>query len=482
MRLRLITLISIVSAVTPFGCVAQDGDTAVDKSLNAAERGYRVLTETPLLSSDFDQETFDNVWRVWPDALRDEAESADLAGRRRMALRRYGLTLRPEALADSLSSHGPSEVEQPSDRPLQYVVGSEGHWTMNCFACHGGTVDGQPYPGAPNWRLSLEGMTEELRTAKMKIGKPLSRMDLGSMIIPLGSTNGTTNAVVFGMGLMHNRDPDLNPVSNFPRMFTHHDMDAPPWWHFAKRPFLYIDGFAQKGHRGLMQFAMIPENDAQFFRDQEDNFRDVYAYINSIDPPKYPGDVDGDLAGQGRAVFESNCASCHGTYGDEFGRHDDTYPNVRIPIEEIGTDPVRLTALPVSGRQKYAASWFAHAGEPDEQFTTTDPDGYTAPPLDGVWASAPYFHNGSVPTLHDVLHPSDRPVVWRPTDDRVDRIRMGVAYEALDPDRMPQVADPVRRRDIFDTRRYGKSNRGHRFVDELTADEKRAVLEYLKTL
>jgi hypothetical protein len=128
---------------------------------------------------------------------------------------------------------------------------------MNCFSCHGGTVYGKPYPGAPNNRFALQTMTEELRAVKLKLAKPLTRMDFGSLVIPLGSTHGTTNAVVFGIGLMSRRDKDLNLIDEIPATLTHHDMDAPPWWHFSKRPEIYIDGFAKRGHRGLMQFTLF---------------------------------------------------------------------------------------------------------------------------------------------------------------------------------------------------------------------------------
>ncbi len=357
----------------------------------AAQRGYRVLTEMPLLSSDFTQEVFDHTWMSWPEPLRSEAKDASVNERRRMAFDRYGLTSRP--------GH---ETVDGLGKPLQYVVDDEtGGWTMNCFSCHGGSVYGTTTPGAPNNRFALQTMTEEIRSTKFKLGKPLSRMDLGSLVIPLGTTRGTTNAVVFGMGLMSSRDADLNLIASPIESFTHHDMDAPPWWHFAKRPNIYIDGFAAKGHRGLMQFTLIPENGPSFYREHEDDFRDVYAYLSSLRPPVYTAAIDDSLAGQGRALFNQTCAQCHGTYGDQ-----PTYPNRRISIDEIGTDPVRLNALSSEGRQKYANSWFAHAGEADEQETVVDPIGYVAPPLDGAWASPPYFHNGSVPTLWHVLHPS----------------------------------------------------------------------------
>lgn len=114
--------------------------------------------------------------------------------------------------------------------------------------------------------------------------------------------------------------------------------------------------------------------------------------------------IDHALAKRGKSLFVRNSSQCHGTYGDDW-----RYPNARIPLNEINTDPVRLTALTEEGRKKYADGWFAHAGESDAQQTVTAPDGYVAPPLDGIWASAPYLHNGSVPTLWHLMHPDHRP-------------------------------------------------------------------------
>lgn len=453
-------MISVIAAVV-------DGETTPVGEQDAAKRGYRYLTEVPLLTSDFDDDTFSKVWQSWPEPLRSEAEKLSPAARREMAFHRYGLTRRPEDLNQPFDEHS---------QPLQYVVNQSGVWTMNCLACHGGAVYGTPTPGSPNNRYALQTMTEELRATKMKIGKPLSRMDLGAFFIPLGTTHGTTNAVVFGMGLMARRDADLNLIAGMPKRHVHHDMDAPPWWHFSKRPNIYIDGFAEKGHRGLMQFTLIPENGPEVFRQREDDFRDVAAYLSSLEPPRYQGPIDRELAGQGRVVFENNCSSCHGTYGEE-----ESYPNVRIAIEDVATDPVRLTALTVEGRQKYADSWFAHAGESDQQETVVDPEGYVAPPLDGVWASPPYLHNGSVPTLWHLLHASQRPAVWRRTNQAIDAEKVGFQIEIVD--EVPaNLTDVATRRTYFDTRKFGKSAKGHDYPSALSEDEKRSVLEYLKTL
>ena len=436
--------------------------TAVgEERSDAAQRGYELLTERTLLTSEFNQEVFDEVWQIWPEPLRSEAEKSSLEKRRQMAFERYGLTERPN---------------DTSGKPMQYVVDDQGNWTMNCLSCHGGSVYGVPTPGAPNNRFALQTMTEELRQTKFKLGRPLTRMEIASAVIPLGTTHGTTNAVVFGMGLLRYRDDQLNVIPKLPATFVHHDMDAPPWWHFHKRPYLYIDGFAQKGHRALMQFALIPENGPEFFHDLEDDFRDVYAFLDSLRAPKYPGVIDGAKASRGKLVFESNCAHCHGTYGEE-----STYPNRRIPLEELGTDPVRLTALTVPGREKYARSWFAHGSEADKHETVLDPDGYVAPPLDGVWASPPYFHNGSVPTLWHVLNPSERPVVWRRTEESLDEKNVGFRIEVAD--RVPlDEKDVAIRRSYFDTRKFGKSRAGHDYPDALSDAEKSDLLEYLKTL
>lgn len=437
--------------------IASANEPAVDPA--AAARGYRLLVDKAYLPPDFDQKTFDDVWQKWPEPLRSQAERASPEERRKMAFERYGLTPRPD---------------DPT-KPLQYVVDAQGNWTMNCFACHAGQVNGQVIPGLPNNLFALQTLTDETRSLKLDRGTKLSRMDVGSLFVPLGSTNGTTNAVMFGVALMAFRDADLNVLSTpTPPKMTHHDMDAPPWWHFQKKQLLYIDGFAGKGHRGLMQFTMVKQNGPEKFREWEDEFRDIYAYISSLEAPKYPFPIDDKLAREGRAVFHRACAECHGTYGK-----DGDYPERRVPIDEIGTDRVRLGALSAAQRDAYGKSWFAEYGA---KKNINEPDGYVAPPLDGLWASAPYFHNGSVPTLWHVLHPDDRPKVWRRTSIRgYDQRRVGIEVEELK--ELPRRLIPDwERRTYFDTSAFGKSAAGHDFPAALSEEERQALLEYLKTL
>lgn len=449
---------SLSSQIAPAG----SADTATQPS---PAEGYRLLTERAYLPPDFDQETIDRVWEVWPEPFRGEAERATPDERRRLIFARYGLTERPG---------------DPLHRPLQYVVDESGNWTMNCLACHGGAVAGEVFPGAPNASYALELLTEETRRLKSLLGKPAGRMDLGSFFMPLGRTRGTTNAVMFGVALMAFRDPELNVISppHAPAM-VHHDMDAPPWWNFHRKRNLYIDGFAPKGVRGLMQFMMVRENGPDKFRAWESDFRHVYAYLESLRPPRYPFPVDEALAAEGAGVFSDHCARCHGTYGADGLTGE--YPELMVPIDEVGTDRVRWEALKASDRQLYARSWFAYFGEHQ---VLLEPEGYVAPPLNGLWASAPYFHNGSVPTLWHLLRPDQRPQVWRRQGEpgrAYDQLRVGLAVEELA--EVPDTLQAARElREYFNTARPGKGNSGHDFPAALTEAEKTALLEYLKTL
>ena len=428
------------------------------KGLTAVERGYWFLTQKAYLPPDFSQEIFDQTWKKWPEPLRSQAEKAKPEERRTMAFARYGLTPRPD---------------DPT-RPLQYVVDQQGNWTMNCFACHGGKVAGKAWPGLPNSHFALATLTDDTRLIKLEQGKPLSRMDFGSLFVPLGATNGTTNAVNFGVALMAFRDKDLNfHGDRLPPKMVHHDLDAPAWWHFAKKEQLYIDGFAQKGHRALMQFMMVRSNGPEKFKEWENDFRDVFAYISSLKPPQYPYTIDRKLAARGETAFRRVCADCHGTYGREA-----SYPERLVRIDEVKTDRVRLDSLSPAHRDSYGQSWFAEFGK---KKYLDDPGGYVAPPLGGIWASAPYFHNGSVPTLWHVLHPQERPAVWQRTQDGYDQAKAGLEAKVF-PAIPKEITSDWEKRTYFNTTLFGKSAAGHEFPDRLSEEEKQAVLEYLKTL
>lgn len=441
-----LTLSSAVSAAEPTG---------------DPQRGWELLRNKAYLPADFDQETFDQLWKSWPKSEREKAESATVGERRRMIFEYYGL------IAFDHKSKSPT--------PIGYSINKQGGWVMNCFACHAGSVAGKTIPGAPNTMTALHTLTEGVRRTKLRLGKPFTHLDVGSLTIPLNTTNGTTNSVMFGVALGNYRNKNMDVVApKSTAKLVHHDMDAPPWWNVKKKKQLYIDGFSPKNHRVLMQFMLLPLNNGERVRNWENDFRHILAYIESVEVPKYPFEIDAALASKGKVHFENHCAKCHGTYGER-----ETYPEITVPIDEVKTDPVRLIALTATHRQWMKQGWMSRYGQ-DE--VIVEPKGYVAPPLNGIWASAPYFHNGSVPTLWHVLHPDQRPKIWKRTSvDGYDQQKVGLEVDGLDA--IPSyVKTAAEKRWYFDTSKFGKSNRGHDYPNVLNEDEKTSLLEYLKSL
>jgi mono/diheme cytochrome c family protein len=182
--------------------------------------------------------------------------------------------------------------------------------------------------------------------------------------------------------------------------------------------------------------------------------------------------VDGALAARGWPIYRDHCADCHGQNGDDFtGERVGTV----IPIEEIGTDRRHLDSythvLAVNQNTFYA-------GYGDERFSHFRKTfGYASMPLDGIWLRAPYLHNGSVPSLRALLEPaSRRPAVFYRGNDLYDPASVGFVSDVA--------AEGERRYFRFETSREGNSNKGHEgpaYGTQLPDEDKRALLEYLKT-
>jgi len=101
-------------------------------------------------------------------------------------------------------------------------------------------------------------------------------------------------------------------------------------------------------------------------------------------------------------------------------------------------------------------------------------EGYVAVSLDGLWLRGPYLHNGSVPSLTDLLEPAERrpKQFWRGYD-LLDSMRVGFISDGSEANRVGT---------LYDTSLPGNSNAGHTYGTTLPAESKRALLEYLKTL
>jgi len=294
----------------------------------------------------------------------------------------------------------------------------------------------------------------------------------------------------------------------------------------------------------------------------------------------WAGDGNSDIP---RPAGNGSCASCHGAYSPRYAADPSILPDPRlqgigaylVPLEIIGTDPNRATQVggPQADamRTSWDTSWMGYVElHPDyagsnqsaggmsaaefvddyliyqgsgtsrlkgpNTWQTTD-QVYLAPPLYGVWMSAPYFHNGSVPDVWGVLQPQDRPAVWQrpltePGESGINRgfdrslaaydfDKLGWKYREIPCDTTGVMAaasctpgqDPinsllaalaasgtgsttwltylflppftpqqVEARMVYNTHAYTQGNGGHAFTQVLHDAERRALIEYLKTL
>ncbi len=224
-------------------------------------------------------------------------------------------------------------------------------------------------------------------------------------------------------------------------------------------------------------------NDAATAERMIPRMREALRSLATYVAPPFPGAVDDALAARGREVFAARCSDCHGRYEASATRPRlAEFPNQLVSSERIGTDSLRWMSVDDS-----VLSW--QTRNPSHPFVrhidTARTGGYVAPILTGVWATAPYLHNGSVPTLWALMHPDDRPARFEVGGHRLDYARMGIALERDSTGvwRSPRGYLPGSRPVVYDTSQLGRGNRGHRFpFRTMNEAEKAAVLEYLKTL
>lgn len=190
---------------------------------------------------------------------------------------------------------------------------------------------------------------------------------------------------------------------------------------------------------------------------------DLDNYLSQLPPPKYPFPVDVDLVAKGKPIYQKYCADCHDVGAPRTSR--------LIPIEEIGTDRERMdTWTQAAADQANAAVRSLGIIRPN----MVKQSGYQSPPLDGLWMRAPYLHNGSVPTLRDLLLPADqRPQIFYRGYDVYDPVNVGFVSQGADAGREGWKQDAKTR---------GDGNQGHNYGTDLSDADRLALLEYLKTL
>ncbi|KAB2723341.1 di-heme-cytochrome C peroxidase [Brucella intermedia] len=258
------------------------------------------------------------------------------------------------------------------------------------------------------------------------------------------------------------------------------------------------------------------------------------ALLRRLAPPQWPekilGKLDRSKVAQGEKLFRENCAGCHSTWPHRWSEPrlegKRFIENAVIPHSMIGTDPMQL-ATPVANTnpvfmtgslaeylrapnqgQKLAAGHVLFEASTRMVFERAldklqlsdaelmaargyqpvypasvgprPPLGvYKAAPIDGLWANAPYLHNGSVPNLYELLSPAK---------ERSKRFFIG---QEFDPVKLGVDTSGASGKYLFDTTRFANSNSGHSFEDgpsgsgiigrKLTEEERWALIEYVKS-
>jgi mono/diheme cytochrome c family protein len=366
--------------------------------------------------------------------------------------------------------------------------------TMNCALCHTTryrlTLDEPPHiaGGGPAHTLNLQGLLRFLFAAahdqrftaarmlpEIALHFPLDALDsaiYSTVLIP-----GTRTALLLAeheLGWMNGKPPwgpGRDDAFNLPKFIltqapwddTVGNTDFPAVWRLGDRAgqLLHSAGEAKSLYAVVATSAVgIGSLPVGHFEDRNEW---LAAFISKLKPPPFPVAIDRDLAGRGQQIFTRLCAECHADSGKRTG--------TAIPLAEIGTDPEHALAWTQRDADRMnvvmRALGASHADVEGAQ------GGYVTRPLVGVWLLGPFLHNGSVPTLWDLLSPpQQRPARFYRGYDVVDLEHLGFISTG---------AAATANGFLFDTNLRGNSNGGHIYGSDLGDADKRALLEYLKT-
>lgn len=464
------------------------------------ENGKSVIANTPAIenasvSPEWSQARFSTAGTI--DAYTQRVGDP-VAGRRALLEEAYVSCGIPERVYRQLPSQPdvlevqgrtreadglPFSVNVTTDKQGVRIVSS------NCLTCHGTGLFGELVIGLGNEFLdfTLDASVLVERSGALVQGEAETRAwelyaDRINAIAPYirPHTVGVNPANNLTFALIAHRQVSDNAWSDTPLLplppTDVPPVSVPPWWRMAKKPAMFNLGEGRRDHARIMMAASMLCTDTTEELEEIDAYApDIRAYIASLSPPAYPFAIDNVLAGQGEALFNDNCSVCHGTYGEQ-----SSYPAKLVPLAVVGTDPALVEFAHGAGVPYI--DWFNRSYY-GKMSTAAPGYGYVAPPLDGIWATGPFLHNGSVPSIAMVLNSKTRPAYWRhsATDasspDDYDQIRLGWQHTVLENGK--SASSDTR---TYDTSLPGYSNSGHRFGDHLTSAEREAVIEYLKSL
>jgi hypothetical protein len=366
--------------------------------------------------------------------------------------------------------------------------------TMNCALCHTESyrlsADGEPRfaVGGPAHTLNLQALLRFLIAASHDARftptrllpeinvhfplDPIDQADYAAVLIPVA--RGALRLAEAELGWMNAKPawgPGRDDAFNLPKyILTQTPWDDstgntkfPALWRLGARNGLYHSAGEAKTLYAVVATSAIGIGSLPREGFVERN-QWIEKFIDALEPPPFPEKIDAALADRGKAIFQARCASCHAEGGARTG--------AAIPLSEAGTDPEHVLAWQQANADRM--NFVVHLLGADHAEVEGAQGGYVAKPLVGLWLLGPYLHNGSVPTLWDLLSPpAQRPAVFYSGYDVVDFDRVGFISTGAEAE-----AHGFR----FDTGIRGNGNGGHLYGTDLGDADKRALLEFLKTL
>lgn len=375
----------------------------------------------------------------------------------------------------------------------------------DCFACHAGVVGGVVVAGLGS--NSLVQNTPGLLSSR---GDNYGQYAVWSFAARLLDPANT------GLKTATGRTELLELIQSTPLP----PVQPMPWWlmKYKVRDYWYGDGGPSDAAHFSLNFTVAhPQANENHAAHVAATGRALAFARETVSPP-FPGRLDAALVRRGAELFHGRerpadpssfrtCAQCHGEYSRKPSANDDLSTPGSWSVDydgseklrDVGTDPEYNAVIrkfqPIVDHLAKLETYYEAQGTP-ELFPRDQPlpgEGYVPPPLVGVWASAPYFHNGSVPTIEAVLNSAARPKIW--ARDRsasaYDLASVGLVYTEVSREEQDALvaraaaeggAAEVERRFHYDTEAFGRAASGHAFGDSLSPDERAAIVEFLKSL
>ncbi|MFN3199705.1 MAG: cytochrome c [Bradymonadia bacterium] len=366
----------------------------------------------------------------------------------------------------------------------------------NCARCHVSTVreapDADPmiFMGGPGQQIDAVGMTDfqlaclsDPRFTRGRLYEVLSELpdvgtvELAAMVLAAGLFNDKAQETAEQLRYLITGDrtpgPGRSDAFNVGAVqLLGWDLEDPPFanadfgvsWRAAAAPgdLVNWDGNSDDIHESNISVVLTLGASEEGV--DHPALERVEAMLDAMEAPKYPFEIDTTLAEAGAEVYAEKCAECHARSGERF--------NTVISLDEIGTDGERAQ---ITDETLVEAMHEIGAGF-DWQFKSFRPSkGYVASRIDGAWLRGPFLHNGSVPTLWHLLSPVDeRPEIFFRGGDVYDQAALGFMSDS------PTQGNRVLFE--FDTKKPGNGNGGHLFGTDLPDEDRRALLEYLKTI